>query len=77
MNDWISVKDKLPELDCYNGKESRTVIVWGVSGLWLALRTNYDGCGPVWKDTQDGIVLYGDEVTHWMPMPDPPQDDCD
>jgi len=65
--EWISVKDRLPEGD-------DTVIVYCGRGYGLA---KYTSLTSMWH-----IQLFLDEwykargcVTHWMPLPEPPQED--
>ena len=78
MTKWISVKDALP-------KDENCVLVWIRWGEtpakasykegrgWLPNTEHYD-CEGGW----DGCVTIGDfsskEVTHWMPLPEPPLD---
>jgi hypothetical protein len=63
---WISVKDRLPEvLD----------EVW----VWVQFHATDDASGDIsWLDS-DGIWAMGSaknyEVTHWMPLPVPPNYD--
>ena len=62
VQEWISVKDGLPE----NGKESALIalrwgevdIGWCEDGRWRSEFVN---------EYEDG------EVTHWMPLPNPPK----
>lgn len=61
---WISVKDRLPE----NPKER------------VLVKTHSDcivGNPKIDTDRyRDGMwVRYGDNVTHWMPLPEPPKED--
>lgn len=66
QNAWISVKDRLPEergryivaVCDYKGKI-------GVFDLWF----DY----PEWYIDEDDD-LYQFEVTHWMPLPEPPKE---
>ena len=62
--EWISVKDRLPEenvvvLICIDNGRCKEVKVSGLTGF--------------------GWMLFGknknEEVTHWMPLPDPPQEE--
>lgn len=60
MSEWISVKDRLPEVGRY-----------GVSGYQLLLVNGWCFTGRVWTD---GHWAQPDEtrlkkVTHWMPLP--------
>lgn len=70
VNQWISVKDRLPDESCeclgvvdgevmevsYSPKQRGYICVWSMCDA--------DGFKP----------LSDDAVTHWMPMPEPPQD---
>lgn len=62
---WISVEERLPE-DCEDvlvriarGDASRIVCAWLLNGEWRYLNVRCDG----------------DRVTHWMPLPEPPEED--
>ena len=63
MSEWISVKERLPE-------ETYLVLVWDNDCDQVAIASlQRDGswCGDgVWKDAN---------VTHWMPLPEPPEED--
>ena len=64
MNSWISVKDRLPEafvpvLVCRRSQHGRQIVEVGQ------------------KDVRDWWRVYGTRtksVTHWMPMPEPPEE---
>lgn len=68
---WISVEDRLPK---GNGPYCQNVIVLTIKkevmpgfcnhGLWYVMRPEDDYC----NDADDG------EVTHWMPLPEPPKE---
>ncbi len=58
MNEWISVKDRLPE-------EGKYYLIYDDFRIWFA---HYRG-----KVFQDKLNYYK-EVTHWMPLPDPPRE---
>lgn len=75
---WISCSDRMPEMgerQCYvlaadfknNYPPSIPNTQVGVYGDWFN-----DG-NPTWDDG-DGEDLYLKEVTHWMPLPEPPQE---
>ena len=61
---WTSVKERLPEDDDH-------YLVW----------SSYNGCAEVamyWGDGEwltDDIVNITRMVTHWMPLPEPPEED--
>ena len=65
--EWISVKDRLPETD--------EAVITSSSNTKLALAF-YMGVGRVlkegWWELVDGTVEELEEVTHWMPLPEPP-----
>ena len=67
MAEWISVKDRLPE----QMKKVLTTVEYDFNGkhyrhLKIAY---YDGNGK-WEP----LSRQTDEITHWMPLPDPPED---
>ena len=62
---WISVEDKLPP---ENGKTQQSISVWATDGLTSGeFRYNFDT--KTWTD------MWGDpfDITHWMPLPQPPR----
>lgn len=58
---WISVKDRLPEKKC-------SVLVATLNGIGIGVDTKQEG----WIVGDEGFTC--DNVTHWMPLPDPPKD---
>lgn len=69
MAEWISVKERLPE-KCEDV---------------LCLSNKYGGhifCGyrgftsGAWMEKENGSLHTGD-VTHWMPLPEPPKGGCE
>lgn len=65
MSEWISVKDRLPELGervlCTDGHcvfEQYRVLPSCVYGVWDRM----------------GLKSEMQDVTHWMPLPEPPQE---
>jgi len=66
MSEWISVKDRLPEM--------------GVSVLGMTKKNPFCGYAPAvvvrlkngWS--QDALHEYVTNVTHWMPLPAPPEE---
>ena len=58
---WISVKERLPEPYSW-------VLGFGFGETELPIEVFYDG--SEWKDS----VLGGWYITHWMPLPEPPED---
>ena len=66
MSEWISVKDRMPE-------EGVDVLVYGYIYL------NRKGVDVDFVDRESGNFFYYDEgeVTHWRPLPDPPESEVD
>lgn len=74
MSEWISVKERLPPTgvrvlawvrDCH-GKSEPSVLAYTVpyTSKHFTPPAFWDGDGPMsWTE---------DDVTHWMPLPDPP-----
>ena len=62
VQEWISVKDGLPE----NGKESVLIALrWGEVDIGWCEDSRWDS--EFVNEYEDG------EVTHWMPLPQPPK----
>ena len=62
---WISVEEELPP---ENGKTQQSISVWATDGLTSGeFRYNFDT--KTWTD------MWGDpfDITHWMPLPQPPR----
>ncbi len=54
---WISVKDKMPP-------EDEAVLAWNKEGFPMI---------DVWSGKMWGFALTVDEISHWMPLPEPPK----
>lgn len=76
MSEWISVKDRLP-------KQLDIVLVYGKHKGEKNRSNNYELVDTAtyydWTNTNGGEGWYSprflsdyDEVTHWMPFPEPP-----
>ena len=70
--EWISVKDRLPELiPCTVGTAySEAVLVWtsgkkAMAAVWNG--TDFLRATSFWE-------AWGEEITHWMPLPEPPKE---
>ena len=72
LNPWVSVKERLPEPDVYvliyNGK-------WIGVGRHRPLDDGYMEESERWQsETSEFIEHLGPKVTHWMPLPEPPDE---
>lgn len=77
VQEWISVKDRKPENDYgKHWKERRHYLVRLQNGIMVVARYGYKDYGW-WIDSHDCVLdkeRYR-EVTHWMPLPEPPRMD--
>lgn len=64
MNNWISVKDRLPEAE----KEVLVLVIRKYYGGDYKLITT-----AIYEDGK--VSTEDDEVTHWMPLPEIPEED--
>ena len=66
LNNWISVKDRLPE-------QNLNVLAWIKSGtneyVFIETASGDPSVCSGWKYSNKN------QVTHWMPLPEPPKDD--
>lgn len=58
--EWISVENELPKLASF-------IIAYKINGLVLGLYFNAD------KEFMYGRTEQTNQVTHWMPLPNPPK----
>ena len=66
---WVSVKDRLPN---YNG----IYLVWRshyYSGEIEPVVCYFDGQNTWYADFER--ILHSDDITHWMPLPEPPKEE--
>ena len=67
MSEWKSVEDRLPEQDydaalvavCPDSQSNQVHIAYRLKGKWKVL---------------DEAGNHADFITHWMPLPSPPED---
>ena len=59
MNNWISVEDRLPDVD-------REVLINSHGFCYVTYH-----CGEYWE-TED-LECSEDSITHWQPLPEPPK----
>lgn len=70
-NDWIPCSERLPE-------DNTTVLyVWrsenGNVSVFHGWHSSIRGLGGAWHQSGVGMQRPEDEVTHWMPLPEPPK----
>lgn len=70
MNDWISVKDKRPPEDV-------DIIVFGkdMNKVWCTqvYVSKFQAGVPIEPKVLDWTTYRDVEITHWMPLPQPPE----
>lgn len=70
-NEWISVKDRLPEtIPCGAGTAYSEAIIVLTDGR-KAMMAVYDGVDFICP--MDFWEAWGEEITHWMPLPKLPK----
>lgn len=62
--EWISVKDRLPDA----GFEA--IVSVRIFGKCISTTGRYDAGKKIWYCTQNNVPA---PVTHWMPLPEPPE----
>lgn len=71
MAEWISVKERLPDK---NDRVIACVIFYGEPVVWDGVRWN----GKEWQTETEAVYDYWTSimhpVTHWMPLPEPPEE---
>ena len=63
QNEWISVEDRLPE-------GHMQVLMW--SARWKIAEAGSYYNKHFWVYTEIGDGYIADNITHWMPLPEPP-----
>lgn len=80
-NEWIGVKDRLPEDDASAGRKQITVMVATKAGkVTIASRVfkpEREYCGKVYPARWIWSRWLNNYVTHWMPLPAPPKKERD
>lgn len=74
--EWISVKDRLPEFKSNKLSDSVKCLVVANSEKPYTTIMDYrriEGLGTYWADG-DFLMPLSWEITHWMPLPEPPKE---
>ena len=66
---WIPVTERLPEVD-----QPVMICAFGKS-VGEGVYRGHDGFHHVWKMYTSSGTYWDDEVTHWMPLPEPPKEE--
>ncbi len=66
-NKWISVSEKLPEY-------GRKVLVTDVRDGFVSTSELFARGKVDWWECEDTMRLQVGEITHWMPLPEPPKE---
>ena len=67
MNEWISVKNKLPNAEYGESKDVLTINSMGVMRVM-----NFDGGCWCYQTMEPYASAF--KITHWMPLPQPPKE---
>ena len=62
-NEWVSVEKRLPE-------NNAQVLMW--SAKWKIAEAGSYYNGRFWVYSEIGDAYIADDITHWMPLPAPP-----
>ena len=62
-NEWVSVEEKLPE-------DNTQVLMWSARWKIAEAGSYYNQHFWVYREIGDGYIA--DNITHWMPLPSPP-----
>lgn len=83
VQEWISVNDRLPENSDKDRDWSVTVLFRTFEGHIHSGNRNIgrpqnsfyddDWTPPFWLDESENLDFEDDEITHWMPLPEPPR----
>ncbi len=65
MSDWISIKNKLPEIIEYPNGDCNMVMVYQKDG--------FDSSGDIQIWNTVWLHDHKCNFTHWMPLPEPPE----
>ena len=63
-NDWVSVEERLPE-------NHAQVLMW--SAKWKIAEAGSYYNQHFWVYSEIGDAYIADDITHWMPLPEPPE----
>lgn len=71
MDEWISIKDRLPRENEYKGKHGLNQLIVYTHGDSVASTAEFNGC-RWFQWANDGP--HEIHVSYWMPFPEPPKE---
>ena len=72
VNRWIPCSERMPTMN--EMRQSDCVLVFALDENWIGM-AYYIGDGWAFADAQTKPRLETVEITHWMPLPEPPKED--
>ena len=68
MSGWVSVREKMP-------KDHQDVLFTNGKNVMFGAYDSFTEYWYEWDGPYDTEHYYGDPITHWMPLPEPPKED--
>ena len=79
MMEWISIEERLPDnsepvlINVFEFNQSSVQLGYLYKGNWFASEGDYIEAEGGWDGAVINSTLENENVTHWMPLPDPPK----
>ncbi len=80
LDNWISVKTRLPKEDGWYMVVTKWVGYYNRNPMEFYFTKDnkwhwYNHSFGEWKSKQTDLIIHGNHVTHWQPLPQPPKED--
>jgi len=72
MSEWISAEERMPE-DGGIGYSNTVLLYSPHDGVLVGYLDTQTYAEPTWREYDGWAISW--PVTHWQPLPDPPEDD--